>query len=276
MAAILEQRVTRAAAWSRRIAAFGLVLFLTAALAHRFALLETPAFLIVLAVVAGVALLALLVGAYAFSRFWNHGDLGGGDLTVGLVVALLTLAPFLYAGYLAATTPMLADISTDLPDPPAMTQAERERGPGMNRIDAFSAEEQRLLTEAYPNVTGRRYELPFESVLQAVDSVLSRRGWDVRPDRGDAFDEVTIEARARTFVLGFPADVAIRVTDEGDTTYVDMRSASRYGRLDFGDNAARITAFLDELDMETAALVGVAPPEQPDGDVQRETPPLPE
>ena len=39
-----------------------------------------------------------------------------------------------------------------------------------------------------------------------------------------------------------------------------MRSASRYGRHDLGDNAARIVGFLAELDAEIAAMAGVRRP----------------
>ena len=53
----------------------------------------------------------------------------------------------------------------------------------------------------------------------------------------------------------------IRITDEGDTCYVDMRSASRYGRHDLGDNAARITGFLTALDAAVAGAAGVTPAE---------------
>ncbi|RVA63046.1 DUF1499 domain-containing protein, partial [Mesorhizobium sp. M7A.F.Ca.CA.001.08.2.1] len=66
---------------------------------------------------------------------------------------------------------------------------------------------------------------------------------------------------AKGFVIGLPADVAIRVTDDGDTVIVDMRPASRYGRYDLGDNAARIVDFLAELDQEVAGQVGAAPAE---------------
>ncbi|RWG39058.1 MAG: DUF1499 domain-containing protein, partial [Mesorhizobium sp.] len=73
--------------------------------------------------------------------------------------------------------------------------------------------------------------------------------------------EATITAVARGLVLGLPADVAIRVADDGDSVVVDMRSASRYGRHDLGDNADRITDFLAELDQEVAGQVGAAPAE---------------
>ena len=67
--------------------------------------------------------------------------------------------------------------------------------------------------------------------------------------------EVTIDALAKSFVLGLPVDVAIRVSGNGDAVIVDMRSASRYGRYDLGDNAARIVDFLAELDQEVAGQV---------------------
>ena len=59
-----------------------------------------------------------------------------------------------------------------------------------------------------------------------------------------------VETQARTFYLGFTSDIVIRLIDEGDTTFVDMRSASRYLTRDFGTNAAFITDFMDALDTE--------------------------
>ncbi|WP_292649383.1 DUF1499 domain-containing protein, partial [Mesorhizobium sp.] len=73
--------------------------------------------------------------------------------------------------------------------------------------------------------------------------------------------EVTINALAKSLILSLPADVAVRVTDDGDAIIVDMRSASRYGRYDLGDNATRIVDFLAELDQEVAGQVGTAPAE---------------
>jgi uncharacterized protein (DUF1499 family) len=77
--------------------------------------------------------------------------------------------------------------------------------------------------------------------------------------------ETTIEAVAYSLLLAIPSDVAIRIVDEQGSTYVDMRSASRYGLHDFGENARRIGAFLAELDAEASLQAGVtieAPSEQ--------------
>ncbi|RUW72096.1 MULTISPECIES: DUF1499 domain-containing protein [unclassified Mesorhizobium] len=261
MVVIAERQTSSAAGWSRRTAAFSLVLLLTVLVGHQFDLVETPVFLWVLAIVALLAAFALLFAGFALSRLWNFGDRGGRDLSVGALLALLVLAPFGVAAYWATTSPPLRDISTDLDDPPVLDTSDRTAD--MNVLSPPTPGEQRLQGDAYPLVTGRSYNLPFETVVDAVETVLDRRDWQLQgpyPET-DGQSEVTINALARSFALGLPADVAIRIADDGDTVVVDMRSASRYGRYDLGDNAGRIVDFLGELDQEVAGQVGPAPAE---------------
>jgi hypothetical protein len=249
--AVLERRVTRAAGWARRTGAFALVLSVTAALSHCYSLLDTPAFLTVLTLVPVIACAALVFAGVAFHRFWNDGDLGGFDLGVGTLLALIVLAPFLFAGYRAAVLPMLADISTDTADPPSLVQAAAARGSGMNRVLPIAPPAAAEQARAYPNVTGRRYDLPFDQALEVVEAVMAAKGWSFRPGGLEhPPGEVTIEAETATPLIALPVDVSVRLTDEAGPTYVDMRSAWRYGRHDLGDNAARISAFLAELDAE--------------------------
>jgi hypothetical protein len=138
----------------------------------------------------------------------------------------------------------------------------------MNLVTAITPEQAAVQQRNYPEATGRRYDLPAERVREALDTVLAEHNWlIIDPGRANAPNEggmpdVTIELTAYTFWLGFPVDVAIRVTDEGETSYVDMRSASRWGRHDFGDNARRIAAFLEELDAEVAKRVAITPSDQ--------------
>lgn len=236
---------------------------MTAALSHRFGYLETPGFMAVLAVVAGIAMLALLLAVFAFSRLWSHGDIGGRNITVAVVVSLVVLTPFAFWTYWAVTLPMLFDVSTDLDDPPSFVLATAARGAGMNPIGPFTDETRAMILQSYPLVTGRRYEMPYARVAEAVAKVLQERSWTIATPvstlLGDG--EATVEAVARTLVFALPADVAVRLTDEGESTYVDMRSVSRFGRHDLGDNAARVASFLADLDAEIAALVGVVPAE---------------
>ena len=261
MASIPERQTSKAAGWSRRIGAFSLVLLLTVIAAYRLGLVETPPFLWVLAVVALLAALALLLAGLGLARVWSFGDRGGRDLSIGALLALLVLAPYGVAVYWATIYPPLRDISTDLDDPPALDTSDRTGD--MNEMSPPTPGEQSLQADAYPLVSGRSYNLPFETVVDAVETVLDRRDWQLTAPYPDinGQSEATINALARGFVLGLPADVAIRVTDDGEQVIVDMRSASRYGRYDLGDNAARITDFLGELDQEVAGQVGPAPAE---------------
>jgi hypothetical protein len=263
MADYLERRVSEAAAWSRRLATFSVVLFLTAGLGHRFGYLGTLDFIPVLGAVAGVAILALVFGARALSQLWKYGGEGSGNLIAGVLVSLLVLTPFALSGYRAMTHPMLNDVSTDTDDPPELASAGKLRTADMNPIEPITPERRKLQQESYPSATGRRYGAPIGQVVEVVADVLDGRGWPIisPTERSAEATEITIEALASSFLLGFPADVAVRLIDEGTSTYVDMRSASRYGEHDLGDNAARIAAFLADLDVEIAYLTVVAPVE---------------
>src|SRR5262245_11783410 len=254
MTAHIERQTANGAAWSSGTACFSAVLFVTAALSHRFGLLETPGFIAVLALVAGLALVALLLAAVSFRRVWSYGDRGGRDIAMGVIVALLVLTPFTVTAYRGYVYPELNDISSDTLDPPQFARASAARRAGMNSIGPIDAAAAKLQADHYPEVVGRRYDMPIDRVESTVLALVERRGWQVlqAPDAQSGNPEITIEAVAKTMLLAFPSDVAIRLTDEGPTTYVDMRSASRYGKRDFGDNAARIEAFLDELDSDMA------------------------
>jgi hypothetical protein len=259
----LERRVSNATIWSRRLAVFSAVLFLTAGVGHRIGYIATPDMLPVLGVVLAIAVLALLFAVRALFLFWDHGGKGGGSLLFAILTALLVLAPFGVTAYRAVTLPVLNDVSTDTDDPPEFAVAAAGRVADMNRIEPFTPERRKLQEDSYPAATGRRYEAPIGQLAEVVMDVLEKRRWKVLGPAEIPQDasEITIEAQARSFLLGFPADVAVRLIDEDTSTYVDMRSASRYWPHDFGDNAARIESFLAELDIEVAYLTVVVPVE---------------
>lgn len=242
--------------WSRRIALFAALLFIVGAVAHRSGLLETPPFLSLMVLIAVLAIFALLCAAWGFSRLWRFGDRGGRASAWGVLVALIVLTPFLWAALKVATKPFLAGVSTDTAAPPDFSAALQARDAAMNPIAPISEAEASLQEEHYLDVSGRRYETSPDQVVQAIETLIEARGWTVLARRGasELSLQTTIEALARTPLLGFPSDVAIRITDEGSATFVDMRSISRYGRHDLGANASRITAFMADLDAAMMTL----------------------
>ncbi len=248
------RRIAGAASW---LARFTALFLLVSVAAHRFGQILTPEFFWLLATGALLAILALMLAVAALRRAWRHGETGSGRAAGALALALMMLAPYGFAGWQVWRLPALDDVTTDPLDPPQFRRLQR-RAEGMNPADAISDAEARLQAEAYPGVTGRRYPAAPDMVERALANLLNARGWQVRGRReGAAGLEMTIEATGRTAIFGFPFDIAIRITDEEDTTYVDLRSASRYGAHDLGSNAARILDFMTELDLEMARQAGL-------------------
>ena len=263
MVVLAERRSSRAALWALRLSTFSAVLFVVSGLGHRLGLVETIGFFWVLGLVAALALASLVLAGGGFFQLWMHGDRGGISAARAVIVALLVLSPFLVSAWRVYAFPMLSDISTDLTDPPPLDAAARLRSGNMNPVTPISAEHGAVQTDFYPEVTGRRYPLSADRVEELAAALVLDNGWTLTApllpptDGGDGM----IEALARTAILAFPIDVSIRITDEGETSYVDMRSASRYGRHDLGDNAARIADFLTALDAAVAGAAGIAPAE---------------
>lgn len=246
------------ARFARGVAFFAAVLFVLSTLAHRFAVIGTPEFLWVLVIIAALAILSLLLGVLALRRVWVEDDAGTGAAFAGLLLAVIVLMPFMLGLYGAVTNPHLSDVATNGLDAPALTQAGAERTGAMNPVTPISPEQAAQMRAAYPELVTRVYDLPMGDMVQAVLRVAEARGFDAlgRQTTGPA-GGTTLEFTGYSLLAGFPSDVAIRLRPDGQRTRVDMRSASRYGSHDQGENASRITGFLDALDYEVGVLQGV-------------------
>ncbi len=69
--------------------------------------------------------------------------------------------------------------------------------------------------------------------------------------RGDG--EAQIDATARSLFFAFVDDIAIRIRSQGLKTEIDIRSASRVWRHDFGANARRVERFISEAQQSVEA-----------------------
>jgi uncharacterized protein (DUF1499 family) len=134
----------------------------------------------------------------------------------------------------------------------------------MNTYHANFASLQRA---ANPNIGPLQYEAPPRLVFDMALGIVNKRKWriaDARPPTPGRRD-ATIEAVARSLIMGFPDDVVIRITPAGNGTRVDVRSASRHAWPDFGSNASRVQALLDDIDDEMNAPEPRRQPEAPKG-----------
>ena len=103
-------------------------------------------------------------------------------------------------------------------------------------------------TLAYPDLLPRRYQegkaRVFDAALHAVDRLSRWQMTSYHPEQGE------IKAEARTRLLRFIDDVTVRVEERDGMTVVNVRSASRVGRGDFGQNARNVRSFFEELDRQ--------------------------
>jgi uncharacterized protein (DUF1499 family) len=109
--------------------------------------------------------------------------------------------------------------------------------------------------EAYPLIQPVLLDLDADDAYKTILKVVAGRGWQIidQTPPGGRSGVGHIDAIAHTLVLGFPEDVTIRVRPLAGQTRVDLRSASRVFRHDFGSNARRLAKFAADLQAEVDA-----------------------
>ncbi len=254
MAAMLrhipEEPVSNAAVWCRRLAVFALPVAAIAVILARSNAVEPQASLAVLGGAIVVALIALLLFFAACVVIWQEGRRGLGAALGGAFLAALTLSYPAYLAVQAVRLPVLSDVSTDTADPPRFSASRAavaaRAGFTPAGFDADQAERQR---DGYPDIEPIVVDLEPDEAYQLVLETAQSRGWrviDQRPPGGRS-GVGHLDFLDRDLVMGFADDIAVRLRPLAGQTRIDVRSASRYGRHDFGANAKRIRQFAEEL-----------------------------
>jgi uncharacterized protein (DUF1499 family) len=108
-------------------------------------------------------------------------------------------------------------------------------------------------TPEYPDLVVQRFTASEERVARAARAaVLALPGWElVGSGRGPGGAE--LQAVAATRVLRFKDDVTVRIRRKEGLTEVTVRSRSRVGKADFGQNARNVRAFQAELERQMLA-----------------------
>jgi len=247
---IALEPASRLAIWARRFAGFSLPVAALAIVIERAGVLEVVPGLATFAAALAMAFMAILLALASLVGIWRRGIEGLGAATTALAIGLAMLAYPSYLAVKAARLPMIADITTDPIDPPRFEAIARLRTRLANPTayaGLYAAELQRT---AYPSIVPLDTDASVQSAYDATMAVITKRRWQIINTRPPAAGrrEAYIEAVARSPIMGFRDDIAIRIRQTGQGAHVDVRSASRYGRHDFGVNAARIRALLDDVD----------------------------
>jgi hypothetical protein len=201
------------------------------------------------------------IAAFALGAVWAIGALIGNVGAaarygaIGLIGSILIAGPPLYRVYLAQSLPAIHDISTDTENPPQFIALKNAR-PGATNPPGYDGA---VLTKGPEGETEATWELQKKyysdiraaSELTSPDNLFRRAvksayamGWNVvAVDPKDG----RIEATHTSFWFGLTDDIVIRVKPAGQGARLDIRSKSRAGVSDYGENADRINAYKKTL-----------------------------
>lgn len=250
------------ARWASRAAFFSVGLFAAAAFLHRLFAMQTAVALNVVATSFLFAGLALLLAIVAGVQIWRSGRPGTARVVTASVVSLGMLGwPLAFVPTLR-TLPMINDLTTDAASPPPFVALAAARG---QQHTAYPARFAKRQAAAYPDIVPieieRSEEEAYDVVLKAVKTILKLKTVREEPPAGDGHPGY-IEAVDRTLVFGFYDDIAVRVSGDENHARIDLRSASRVGKHDFGRNADRLRRLLKTIVAQLEASVRTASGEQ--------------
>ena len=202
-------------------------------------------------VLLALALIGLFLIIVAFRSLWLHGTRGGRRASWALFLTFLTLFPFCLYAFAWIVTPHQSDVSTDVVDPPLLVEETNSQDGNPAALVASR------LKDGYPHLSGRRFKAPPEAIEETILRTAEKQGWTLVSRRGriGADDELYFEFAYTIPVLAIPGSVVLRLSDEGDTSFVDMRARTEYVTHDLGWNARLIDRYLKALDFDLIGIV---------------------
>ncbi|MDQ3143760.1 MAG: DUF1499 domain-containing protein [Pseudomonadota bacterium] len=197
-----------------------------------------------------------LLAIVAFFVARSGGERTGRLNLIALVIAAAFGVYLMNQVATAKSVPAIHDATTDLSDVPMFETLEvradnLENVPDDGRAELAALDPtsrwKAIHREAYGDLRSLRLPLSVAEATRRAEALARDRGWEVA--RVDPRAGI-VEATATTLFFRFKDDVAVRVRPDPKRpggSVVDMRSISRVGGSDVGVNAARIKAFLADL-----------------------------
>ena len=180
---------------------------------------------------------------------WRRAGRGIASAVFGLAIGGVAAYFPWHASEMRGVYPPMHDITTDAADPPSLEFSAGMRVAEQGAPPAYpGADTAAMQQKFYPGIAPAMLDLPPTQAFERALGIATAKGWTiVKSDPAAGI----IDAYDRSFWFGFADDIAIRVTASGGGSRVDIRSASRQGRGDFGVNAARVRGFITALKKDT-------------------------
>ncbi len=103
-------------------------------------------------------------------------------------------------------------------------------------------------TPEYPDLQPRTYRASPRDVENAARAAIATMPRLAITGAGSGRSGIELQVVATTPVVDLKSDVTVRVTTQGGLTRLSIRSKSRTGPVDFGENARTIRALLAAVD----------------------------
>jgi uncharacterized protein (DUF1499 family) len=243
---------SRLAVWARRLAVFSLAAALLAIAIERADLLEIGPVLVTVGAALALALFAILFALAAFAVLWQHGGPGFAQAITALLIGAALVAYPGYLGYKGYALPPVRDVTTDPIDPPRFEVVARLRPPNSNIYPGLATAE--LQKETWPDIDPLLVTVDAKAAFDSTYAIITKRKWRIVDARAPQPNrDGHIEAIARSPILGLRDDVVVRIRALRSGARIDVRSAARYAYTDFGTNAQRVLALIDDIDDAVSA-----------------------
>lgn len=239
---------SRLAVWSLRFALVGLAVSAVAVAAARSDWLDGGQAVVAISAGLAIAAIGVVAALAAGATIWVSGYRGARYAVLAALIGCALLAYPAALGLMGLRQQSINDVTTDTTDPPAFDIVAAARPPGANPA-AYDRARAPLQRQLYPEIRPLDVDLAPDDVNELLSDLIDTHKWRVldQVDYRGAARDGRIEMVTRSLILGLRDDIVIRVRTVNGRARIDMRSAARYGGQDFGANARRVIAALDDL-----------------------------
>ncbi len=177
---------------------------------------------------------------------------------IGIIVSIAVCGTTWLFYSRATSAPPIHDITTDLQNPPQFQAVLSMRTNAPNKSAYFGDDSVRwqgkevtvseAQREAYPDIVPVQFSVsPDQAYQDALAAAKKMHWWKIQ-----ASNQLSgkIEATSTIPWFGFKDDIVIRIDSAGSGSRLDIRSDSRLGRSDIGENARRIRNYMSILKKE--------------------------
>lgn len=234
------------------IALITLALYPLSILAARLGIWHFSNTFLIFVVASLVGFILLVISIFKLSK--QSAD-EKGETKPLLITILATGLPLAFMGkniMAAQGHPFIHDITTDFQQPPALMAAKALRTEADHDVE-YQAENIELQQSGYPDLKAIVLNGGAKTVLHQAKVLMQKQGWQILALQ-DEQAPYTLEASTESTLFAFIDDVSLRFTPVAQAeaatqvqTQVDMRSMSRQGKSDLGQNAKRINEFFELL-----------------------------